>query len=139
MSAAVLVPLLFIYGSLRVGSVNPHAAFLHSCCRHTGKGRMPGRLFRNGSTHAALYEPEGAGVVIGDVLELPANRVPEMLTSLDRYEGIGAGLPLPPAFKRELVAVSLTDGTRIECWAWLFTQSVKGFLHIRNGDALTRE
>jgi gamma-glutamylcyclotransferase (GGCT)/AIG2-like uncharacterized protein YtfP len=139
MSAVLLVPLLFIYGSLRVGSANPHAAFLHSCCRHFGRGRMSGRLFRNGSVHGALYEPGGTGSVIGDVLELPAGRVGEMLSSLDRYEGIGAGLPAPPAFKRELVAVSLEDHTPVECWAWLYIHPVKGLNHIRHGDALKRD
>jgi gamma-glutamylcyclotransferase (GGCT)/AIG2-like uncharacterized protein YtfP len=139
MSAVLLVPLLFIYGSLRAGSGNPHAAFLHSCCRHGGMGRMPGRLFRHGSVHGALYEPGTAGSVVGDVLELPGGSVEEMLTSLDRYEGIGAGLPAPAAFKRELVTVSLADGTLLQCWAWLYIHPVKGMIHVRHGDALTRE
>jgi gamma-glutamylcyclotransferase (GGCT)/AIG2-like uncharacterized protein YtfP len=139
MSAALLVPLLFIYGSLRVGSANPHAPFLHRRCRHAGTGRMPGRLFRNGSLHGALYEPESASRVIGDIFELPEETAAEMLTSLDRYEGIGAGVPAPASFKRELVGVHLPDGTPLKCWAWLYTQPLKGFSHIRHGDVLTRE
>ena len=139
MSAVMLVPLLFIYGSLRVGSANPHAAFLHSCCRHGGLGRMSGRLFRSGSVHAAVYEPDTNHSVVGDVLELPEGRVCELLSSLDRYEGIGAGLPNPPAFKRELVWVSAVDGTALQCWAWIYILPTKGFSHIRHGDALRRE
>jgi gamma-glutamylcyclotransferase (GGCT)/AIG2-like uncharacterized protein YtfP len=139
MSAALLVPLLFIYGSLRVGSANPHAVFLHRCCRHTGKGRMPGRLFRSGSLHGATYEPDSASSVVGDVFELPDGRAGEMISSLDRYEGIGAGIPAPPAFRRELVMVSMANGTSLQCWAWLYTQPVKGLTQVRHGDVLTRE
>src|SRR5688572_6617444 len=139
MSAVMLVPLLFIYGSLRVGSTNPHAAYLHSCCRHCGIGKMPGRLFRNGSLHAAVYEPGAQHTVAGDVFELPDGRCGELICSLDRYEGIGAGLPHPPAFRREEVPVSLADGTSLQCWAWLYILSVKGFSPVRHGDALKRE
>ena len=130
---------LFVYGSLRKGSPNPHAAFLHSRCLFRGVARMRGRLYRNGSIYGALYEPAGASTVLGDVIELPEESAAEILTSLDRYEGIGAGLPRPTLFRRELVKVTMEDETEWLCWTWLYNQPLKGCSLIRHGDALSRE
>ena len=132
----VPVPLLFVYGSLRLGSANPHAAFLHARCRTVGAGRMRGRLFRNGLLYGALYEQESSSSVIGDVLELPAGHSGDILVSLDRYEGIGGGMPKPAAYHRSLVKVSLANDTVVECWAWLYALPLTGCTHIRHGDAL---
>jgi gamma-glutamylcyclotransferase (GGCT)/AIG2-like uncharacterized protein YtfP len=136
MAAASPVPLLFVYGSLRIGSANPHAAFLHSGCRRVGSGKMPGRLFRNGSLHGAVYEEKSESHVVGDVLELPPERAEDILVSLDRYEGIGSGLPKPSPFRRGRVAVVLENGTRVDCWAWLYNLPLSGCSYIRHGDAL---
>ncbi len=136
MSAASPVSLLFVYGSLRPGSRNPHAVFLLARCRAFGPATMPGRLFRNGTHFAALHEPESDNRVLGDVMELPSDRAVEMLTSLDRYEGIGAGLLNPPSYNRAHVPVILTDGTLLTCWAWLWNLPVNGMKHVRHGDAL---
>ncbi len=136
MSAASPVSLLFVYGSLRPGSRNPHAAFLLTRCRTLGTAAMPGRLFRNGTHFAALHEPESECCVIGDVMELPPDRAGEMLTSLDRYEGIGAGLPHPPSYVRNCIPAVLPDGTAHNCWAWLWNLPVNGMKHVRHGDSL---
>ncbi len=136
MSAASPVSLLFVYGSLRPGSRNPHAAFLPTRCRTLGTAAMPGRLFRNGTHFAALHEPESESCVIGDVMELPPDRAGEMLTSLDRYEGIGAGLPHPPSYVRNCIPAVLPDGTAHNCWAWLWNLPVNGMKHVRHGDSL---
>ena len=101
---------------------------------------MPGRLFRNGSVHGALHEPDHSGTVVGDVLELPPDSRDEILATIDRYEGIGARLPRPAAFRRERVTVIMdADGSPAECWAWLYNLPVKGASHIRHGDILSKE
>src|SRR6187455_3081464 len=120
MSAASLVSLLFVYGSLRPGSSNPHASFLLARCRLLGGAVMPGRLFRNGTHLAALHEPGSESRVLGEVMELPPDRTEQMLASLDRYEGIGTGLPDPPSYVRQSVTVTLEDGRCLICWAWLW-------------------
>ena len=130
---------LFVYGTLRKGSANPHAVFLHSRCRHTGTARMPGRLFRSTATYGALYEPGSNTKVLGDLLELPAAAAQEILTSLDRYEGIGPGMPRPHPFRRDVVQVEREDGEMVECWTWLYNLPTKGCSLVRHGDALSRE
>ena len=136
MPAAPPVPHLFVYGSLRTGGLNPHAAFLHSVCRILGSATIPGRLFSNGTHFAALHELESNGRVIGEVLELPPGRDAAILTSLDRYEGIGTGLSISQCYVRQCLAATLGDGTILSCWAWLWNLPVKGMKHLRHGDSL---
>lgn len=100
---------------------------------------MPGRLFRRGAVLGALYEHDSESGVLGDVLEPPLARAGEILSSLDRYEGIGAGRSGPATFRRERVSVVMADGTGIECWAWLYNLPLKGCSHVRNGDALAKD
>ncbi len=100
---------------------------------------MAGRLFRTGSVYAALHEPGENGSVVGDVFELPHDRTREMLASLDRYEGIGTGLPGPPPFKRELVDVALLDGSSMACWAWTTSRPVTSMRPVPHGDAFKRD
>lgn len=97
---------------------------------------MPGRLFRNGAHFCALHEPESDSRVLGEVVELPDGHATGILNSLDHYEGIGAGLASPPSYVRQSVSTTLSDGTVVLCWAWLWTQPVDGMKHLRHGDAL---
>ena len=86
--------------------------------------------------YAAIHEPDGTKEVTGDVLVLPDPHAGEILESLDRYEGIGTGMPGPAAFKRQLIPVLLSGGEILECWAWLFALSVIGLPEVRSGDCL---
>lgn len=136
MSAVTSATRVFVYGTLRHGSTNPHAAFLSFRCRRIGSAKLPGRLFRHGAHFAAVHEPESKKEVVGDILLLPHPYAGEILQSLDRYEGIGAGLAGQPVFQRHKVMAVLEDGNRVECWTWLFLLPVQGLMEIRSGDAL---
>ena len=136
MSAAPPVTRVFVYGSLRPGSTNPHATFLSFRCPSLGRAKIRGRLFRNGLQFAAVHEPNGHKEVTGDVLVLPELHAGDIIESLDRYEGIGAGMPGPPAFHRRLIPVTLAGGEMLVCWAWLFALSIAGLPEVRSGDCL---
>jgi gamma-glutamylcyclotransferase (GGCT)/AIG2-like uncharacterized protein YtfP len=135
MSAATPVIRVFVYGTLRPGSTNPHAVFLSFRCRSLGCARVRGRLFRHGAQFAAIYEPDGSKEITGEIFLLPADHGEQVLESLDRYEGIGVGLRGEPAFQRERVMAILTDGNCMECWTWVFALPVNGLTEIRGGDA----
>jgi len=98
---------------------------------------MRGRLYRRGAGFAAIHEPDGASEIVGEVLELPGAGAEQILDSLDRYEGIGRGLPGPPAFARERISVALDGSTALECWVWTYCGPVEDLILVRNGDALT--
>lgn len=129
---------VFLYGTLRTGSGNPHAPILHSRCTHIDQGLMPGRLFRVNQQYAAIYDPAAEETVVGDIVQLPCDMAELILNGLDRYEGIAPGQPGEPAFRREKVDILRPDGTRLSCWTWLYALSTSGCSQIRHGDALSR-
>lgn len=98
---------------------------------------MKGRLFRRGAGFAAIYEPNGAAEILGEVLELPGAGAEQILDSLDRFEGIGTGLPGAPVFVRERIPVVLLDCAPLECWVWTYCGPVEDLAPVRTGDALT--
>jgi gamma-glutamylcyclotransferase (GGCT)/AIG2-like uncharacterized protein YtfP len=114
---------VFLYGSLRQGSGNPHSTLLHSRCRTTGQGHMPGRLFRVGMLYGAVYEPGSPSTVLGEIIEIPASAAADILDTLDRYEGTTPGTPGTggPPFTREEVDITHADGTILRCWRWRST------------------
>ena len=126
---------VFVYGTLRPGSANPHAAFLTARCRPLGTARLKARLYRVGAHFAAV--PDAHSRVTGEVLLLPPAGAGGILESLDRYEGIGAGLPGPPSYRREKVTVLLAGGEPLECWTWLYCRDVQGLAEVSGGDALS--
>jgi gamma-glutamylcyclotransferase (GGCT)/AIG2-like uncharacterized protein YtfP len=137
MSATALCLPVFLYGPLRPGSSHPYALLLASRCRVLGTAKMKGRLFRRGTGFAAIYEPEGAAEILGEVLELPGAGAEQILDSLDRFEGIGIGQPGAPVFVRERLPVMLLDRAPLECWVWTYSGPVADLAPVRNGDALT--
>ena len=129
---------VFLYGTLRTGSGNPHAPILHSRCTPVDQGLMPGRLFRVNQHYGAICDPASPETVVGDIVQFPAELAQVILDGLDRYEGIAPGQPGEPAFRREKVDVLRPDGTRLSCWTWLYALSTSGCSQIRHGDALSR-
>ena len=127
--------LLFVYGTFRWGSENPHAAFLHRCCRYVTPATLPGKLYRIGGMAAVIHHPQANDKVVGDVLELSAAQRMPILETLDRYVGIGNGFPKPHAYKRRMVTAYDPQGNLVECHAYLYelrTSSVA----IKSGDWL---
>ena len=123
---------LFVYGTLRLGSSNPHAAFLHECCTHAGLGTITGRLYRIGYYPGLLLDPGGVHVV-GDVFALPAGEQRAgLLQQLDHYEGVDRN-QTEAEYLREPVMVQADSGP-VLCWVYLYNHSVAGKPEITSGD-----
>lgn len=97
---------------------------------------MKGRLFRHGTGFAATHEPDGGAEIVGEVIELPETGADQILDSLDRYEGIGTGLPGPPAFVRQRIPVLLAGQLSMECWTWIYRGPLETLVPVKHGDAL---
>lgn len=125
---------LFVYGTLRLGSQNPHAAFLHECCTHAGRGTITGRLYRIGYYPGVLLDPGGVQV-LGDIFALPPGEERAgLLQQLDHYEGVDR--PEADAeYLREPVQVQTASG-EVLCWVYLYNHSVAGKPEITSGDFL---
>ena len=60
----------------------------------------------------------------------------KVLSVLDDYEGFGTGYDEPYLFRRDLIAVSLKQGSQVESWVYLHNLSVKKLQRIPNGNYL---
>ena len=125
---------LFVYGTLRLGSSNPHAAFLHECCTHAGQGTITGRLYRIGYYPGIVLDAGGVQV-LGDVFALPSDEQRAgLLQQLDHYEGVDRS-EADAEYLRKPVMVN-TAGGPVHCWVYLYNHPVTGKSEIPSGDFL---
>lgn len=117
---------VFVYGTLREGFTNAGRRVLGEGAEPVGEGCVVGGLYDAGSFPVLVADEEGA--VVGEVYRL--HRPGAGLARLDRYEGVGGS----GSFERRLVLVDLTEGDRLEAWAYVWTGSVSGFDRVPGGD-----
>ncbi|HMF18078.1 MAG TPA: gamma-glutamylcyclotransferase family protein [Gemmataceae bacterium] len=107
---------LFVYGTLRRGSVHPMAAFLAQHARLVAEGKTPGRLLELGSYPGMVEAVSSDDWVPGDVFEL---HDPEStLAALDRYEGCDRSNPL---YIRRQTQVTLSTGKEVTAWYYHYS------------------
>ncbi|WP_128547389.1 gamma-glutamylcyclotransferase family protein [Larkinella soli] len=121
-TSPTLSSLLFVYGTLLSASNHPMAATLRQLGERVGPGHFPGRLFHLGGYPGAVYEPEAATLVHGEIHRLtdPERSLP----LLDDYEG--------DEYARALVPVR-TEGGLVDCWTYLFIRPTAPFRLITSG------
>jgi gamma-glutamylcyclotransferase (GGCT)/AIG2-like uncharacterized protein YtfP len=88
-----------VYGTLRAGSQNEHAARLARSARHIGLASMSGRLHSLGDYLALAPSQSTEDRVPGDVFE---GVTPELFERLDEYEG--------EEYLRQLGEATMEDG-----------------------------
>ena len=128
---------LFVYGTLRAGSMHWMAHRLKVGAKHIGKGSAPGLLYDFGSWPGAIFGPEERYRVIGDVFALGSSR---LLADLDKYEGVtrveDEAPEVPEAeglFHRIAIAVVLEQGGAIQAWTYALKEPPRARL-IGSGD-----
>ncbi|WP_428667742.1 gamma-glutamylcyclotransferase family protein [Runella sp.] len=120
---------LFVYGTLMQGFTNPFAKKIRQNGTWLGKASFQGFLYDLGEYPGAIYDPQSAGKVHGEVWEL--RDFQKVIITLDRYEGVTV---FNPEYVRQQISVVLENGNIISCWAYLFCQSVESFTFIPHGD-----
>jgi gamma-glutamylcyclotransferase (GGCT)/AIG2-like uncharacterized protein YtfP len=125
---------LFVYGTLRAGSVHPMAHFLAARARLLGAGSAAGRLYDLGA-FPGMLEPVAEGEwVRGEVYEFAEPQV--TLAALDRYEGCGEDTPRPWLFERTLTAVALDGGGEVIAWVYYYRGPLEAARQVSSGDYL---
>ena len=114
---------LFVYGTLRRGSRNPHALMLEAESRMVGEARMHGRLYDLGRYPAAVLSNVASDWVQGELLRL--DRPEELLAKLDAYEG--------PQYARVPQKIYGASGTRL-AWVYVFRGARKPGRRIASGE-----
>jgi gamma-glutamylcyclotransferase (GGCT)/AIG2-like uncharacterized protein YtfP len=122
---------LFVYGTLMRGFDHPMARMLSSNADFLGEARCQGRLYRVKHYPGLVLSDEASDVVIGEVYRLRARD--EMLREFDMYEACGEGFAEPTQYVRQMLSVTLADGTLSEAWTYLYNWPVARLPRIASG------
>lgn len=120
---------IFVYGTLMQGFSNSFAKKLRQNAIWRGKASFTGQLFDLGNYPGAIYQPQAATHVYGEVWE--SNDFEKTINALDRYEGIHLR---NPEYVRQEVPVTLETGEIISVWGYIFCQPTHPFVLISHGD-----
>jgi gamma-glutamylcyclotransferase (GGCT)/AIG2-like uncharacterized protein YtfP len=117
--------LVFVYGTLMQDFSNVFAKKLRQNALARGKAFFTGQLFDLGHYPGAIYQPQATTQVHGEVWEL--NNFGEIITSLDRYEGIHC-TQSRICSSRSSCDDSKQGKTIVRCWVYLFCQPIHSFV-----------
>jgi gamma-glutamylcyclotransferase (GGCT)/AIG2-like uncharacterized protein YtfP len=127
--------LMFVYGTLRKDA---RGQVLSPLCRDwvfKGYGSVPGVLYDFGAYPGAVPTENGERRVKGELYLLPEPEL--MLPPIDRYEGCSDEDAPPHEFERELVDVTMEDGSVARAWIYWYRPEPKG-RELESGDYLQR-
>src|ERR1700676_5179563 len=114
---------LFVYGTLSPRHAPPEIAATVRRLRPVGQASVRGRLYDLGEYPGAVLSEKSRSVIRGEVFELPGDR--NTLTSLDNYEGFERGKRSSSLFLRRAWPVLMDDGTRAQCWVYVYNGTMK--------------
>ena len=127
---------LFVYGTLMRGFDHPMAKLLSRSADFIGEARCRGRLYLVKHYPGLVRSDDPADSVFGEVYRLRA--CDELLREFDMYEACGEGFPPPTEYVRQLLQVTLNDGSASEAWTYIYNWPVNGLPRIASGRFLER-
>ena len=126
--------LLFVYGTLMRGFDHPMARLLSANADFVGEARCRGRLYLIKHYPGLVLSGDPADAVSGELYRLGA---PEpMLREFDMYEACGEGFAPPTEYIRQVLSVTLADGSASDAWTYLYNWKVDGLPRIASGKFL---
>ena len=126
--------LLFVYGTLMRGFDHPMARLLSANADFVGEARCRGRLYLIKHYPGLVLPGDPADAVSGELYRL---RAPEpMLREFDMYEACGEGFAPPTEYVRQMLSVTLTDGSASDAWTYVYNWKVDGLPRIVSGKFL---
>ena len=124
---------LFVYGTLMRGFDHPMAKLLSRSADFIGEAQCRGRLYLIKHYPGLVLSNEPDDIVFGELYRLRARD--ELLGEFDMYEACGAGFPPPTEYIRQMLNVTLDDGTS-EAWTYVYNWPVTGLPRIASGKFL---
>src|SRR3977135_3392653 len=121
---------LFVYGTLMRGFDPPMAKLLSRSAEFCGDARCQGRLYLVKHYPGLVLSDDADDVVFGELSRL--RRPEELLATLDEYEGCGPGVA-EPQYLRQVLPVTLDDGTVSEAWTYVYNRPVAKLKQIASG------
>jgi gamma-glutamylcyclotransferase (GGCT)/AIG2-like uncharacterized protein YtfP len=128
--------LLFVYGTLMRGFDHPMAQLLSRNAAFVGEARCGGRLHLIKHYPGLVLSDAPDEMVSGELYRL--RRPDELLRELDMYEACGEGFVAPTEYIRQMLPVTLDDGTAVEAWTYLYNWPVAHLPRIASGRFLEK-
>ncbi|KQS32850.1 gamma-glutamylcyclotransferase [Dyadobacter sp. Leaf189] len=123
------LPYLFTYGTLKNGFKNPVAQMLHAHSLFIDEGFFYGLLYQVEWYPGAIFTPDSTSKVYGEIFQLTS---PEILRELDEYEDVLEN-EAASLYLRIKIPVHLPNGNCLECWTYIYNQSVQDLRLIETG------
>ncbi|MBA7610399.1 Gamma-glutamylcyclotransferase family protein ytfP [subsurface metagenome] len=125
---------LFVYGTLMRGFDHPMARMLSAHADFLGEARCRGRLYFVKHYPGLVLSEDSADIVHGELYRLHARD--EMLHEFDMYEACGDGFPQPTEYLRQMLSVTLDDGSATDAWTYVYNWPVTKLPRIQSGKFL---
>jgi gamma-glutamylcyclotransferase (GGCT)/AIG2-like uncharacterized protein YtfP len=127
---------LFVYGTLMRGFDHPMAKLLSRSADFIGEARCRGRLYLVKHYPGLVLSDDPEDSVFGEVYRLRARD--ELLREFDMYEACGDSFPPPTEYIRQMLSVTLQDGSASEAWSYIYNWPVDSLPRIASGKFLQR-
>ena len=127
---------LFVYGTLMRGYAHPMARLLSANADFLGEARCRGRLYLVKHYPGLVLSDDSADVVHGELFRLRTRD--ELLREFDMYEACGEGFKPPTEYVRDVLQVTLADGSASEAWTYIYNWPVDRLTRIASGRFLQR-
>ena len=122
---------LFVYGTLMRGFDHPMAKLLSRSADFIGEAQCRGRLYLIKHYPGLVLSEDADDTVFGEVYRLRDRDA--LLGEFDMYEACGAGFPEPTEYLRQMLNVTLADGSADEAWTYVYNWPVTGLPRIASG------
>ena len=127
---------LFVYGTLMRGFDRPMAKLLAANADFVGEASCRGRLYLIKHYPGLVPSDDSADVVHGELFRLRERDA--LLREFDMYEACGEGFKPPTEYVREMLQLTLADGTPAEAWTYVYNWPVAQRVRIESGRFLQK-
>ena len=125
---------LFVYGTLMRGFDHPMAKLLAGNADYLGDAHCRGRLYLVKHYPGLVLSDDPADIVHGELFRLRDRDA--MLGEFDMYEACGEGFPQPTEYIRQMLPLTLADGSVGEAWTYVYNWPVTKLPRIASGKFL---
>ncbi|MET0221822.1 MAG: gamma-glutamylcyclotransferase family protein [Tardiphaga sp.] len=121
---------VFVYGTLMRGFDHAMSKRLSAGANYLGDATCRGRLYMIAHYPGLLLSDDDGDVVHGEVFRL---RDAALMAALDDYEGCGPHDAKPTAYLRQVIPVTMADGTALDAWTYVYNWPVIETKRIASG------
>ena len=127
---------LFVYGTLMRGFDHSMAKLLSGNADFLGEARCRGRLYLIKHYPGLVLSDDPADVVHGELFRLRDRDA--LLGEFDMYEACGDGFPQPTEYLRQMLPLTLDDGSATDAWTYVYNWDVEKLPRIASGKFLAQ-